>query len=141
MALLFAADRNEHVHDPGHGMLAAIRTGTTVVCDRYLYSSLAYQSLECGWELVSGLNAGFPAPSDLVFLVLSMEQCAERRSDRNLQEIYEVDSFQAKVAESYETALVYAKQQGVRVHRIDGSGSAEEVAELVWNSLSSMPIQ
>ncbi|MEM2118768.1 MAG: dTMP kinase [Candidatus Bathyarchaeia archaeon] len=39
-ALLFAADRFEHVHNE---IVPALRRGMLVVSDRYLYSSLAYQ--------------------------------------------------------------------------------------------------
>jgi dTMP kinase len=39
-ALLFAADRVEHVENE---VLPALRKGKTVISDRYIYSSLAYQ--------------------------------------------------------------------------------------------------
>ena len=50
VALLYAADRSEHVHEPQTGIEARTRNGELVICDRYLFSSLAYQGLECGYE-------------------------------------------------------------------------------------------
>ena len=64
IALLYAADRSEHVHDPQSGIEARTRRGELVICDRYLFSSLAYQGLECGDEYVLALNSGFPAAGD-----------------------------------------------------------------------------
>ena len=51
-AMLYAADRNEHLHAPEAGILATASRGELVVCDRYLFSSLAYQSIECGFDFV-----------------------------------------------------------------------------------------
>ena len=47
IALLYAADRNEHLYAPVIGMEARAKKGEIVICDRYLFSSLAYQSVEC----------------------------------------------------------------------------------------------
>lgn len=140
MALLFAADRHEHVYGGVESITAALQAGTTVVCDRYVYSSLAYQSLECGWEFVMGLNAVFPPPTDLVFLSLDTEVCQERIAGRAHREIYEEMSIQRRVEQAYERALGFASEQGVRLHRIDGSGDAEQVSDRIWNSLASVPI-
>jgi dTMP kinase len=67
VAMLYAADRSEHLHGPG-GILERASRGELVLSDRYLFSSLAYQSLECPEEQVAGLNAGFPLPELLVFV-------------------------------------------------------------------------
>jgi len=140
IAHLFAADRHEHVYAGSESITAALDAGVTVVSDRYTYSSLAYQSLDCGWDFVLGLNAGFPPPSDLVYIALDIDVCEERLAGRSHREIYEVSSIQRRVAEAYEKALEYAVGQGVRLHRIDGSGDSEQVADLIWNSLESVPI-
>ncbi len=140
MALLFAADRHEHVYSGSESITVALEAGITVVSDRYIYSSLAYQSLECGWEFVRGLNADFPPPSDLVYIALDTKVCAERLAGRAQREIYEVMAIQRRVAAAYEKALTFASEQGVRLHRIDGSGNPEQVSDLIWNSLQSVPI-
>ena len=44
-ALLFAASRAQHVHEK---ILPALEQGNTVVCDRFLLSSLAYQGVGRG---------------------------------------------------------------------------------------------
>lgn len=62
LALLFAADRHEHVYRPNSGILARLSRGIRVVSDRYLFSSLAYQGAYAQATAVEALNSGFPLP-------------------------------------------------------------------------------
>lgn len=43
LAALFLADRIEHITHPEKGIKKYLDDGYTVICDRYYYSSLAYQ--------------------------------------------------------------------------------------------------
>lgn len=54
-ALLFAASRAQHVHEK---IIPALQAGQTVVCDRFLLSSLAYQGVGrgLGIEQVKAIN-------------------------------------------------------------------------------------
>ena len=52
-AFLFAADRQEHVYGTG-GIVESCTSGKLVISDRYVFSSLAYQSITCGEELPHG---------------------------------------------------------------------------------------
>ncbi|MGL4985784.1 MAG: dTMP kinase, partial [Treponemataceae bacterium] len=65
-AYLFAADRCEHLYGTG-GIVEALSQNKVVICDRYLFSSLAYQTQECGVELPSLLNKDFPLPQIVFF--------------------------------------------------------------------------
>ncbi len=47
LAMLYATDRYEHLYGKG-GIIEHLDAGDTVICDRYLYSSIAYQSITCG---------------------------------------------------------------------------------------------
>ncbi len=77
LALLFAADRSEHLYG-SDGVLAALRTGGSVACDRYLFSSLVYQSTDCSGEYVAAVNARFPLPRWLIFIDTPPEECQRR---------------------------------------------------------------
>ena len=46
VAYLFAADRYEHLYNGYHGIINMLNEGYKVVMDRYIYSSLVYQSYE-----------------------------------------------------------------------------------------------
>lgn len=54
-ALLYAAARGQHVHEK---ILPALKAGKTVICDRFLLSSLAYQGVgrKLGVERVKAIN-------------------------------------------------------------------------------------
>jgi len=106
MALLFAADRRDHLD---REILPALAEGKVVLCDRYLLSSLAYQGCllqDLPW--VRTLNRA-ALPADLTFLLdLPVPVASARRSQRDLIQIYEHDALQLQVAEAYRQLAVEA---------------------------------
>ena len=75
MALLFAADRRDHLQ---REILPALDAGTDVVTDRYLLSSLAYQAEEAAREWVEGLARDVPVPDLTVLLDVPVGVAAAR---------------------------------------------------------------
>ncbi len=136
LAHLFAADRCEHLTAPTHGIEALVSRGITVVTDRYLFSSLAYQSIECGFNYVLMLNEFFALPSDLFYLEVSTDTALERSTAREKCEIFEHREFQESVRLAYLKALEWAESNGVIVHRIDGTEPPETIHEKIWNVIS-----
>jgi dTMP kinase len=139
MAMLFAADRNEHVFGSG-GIAERCKRGELVVSDRYLFSSLVYQGITCGEALPARLNQGFPAPELLIFLDIEPETALDRIASRAQKEIYENLVFQKEVRARYKTLLPEFALQGVRVEIIDASLSPDEAARQVWGAIEKMPI-
>jgi dTMP kinase len=139
LAMLFAADRNEHIYGTD-GILEHINRGELVISDRYVLSSLVYQGIECGDELPASLNSRFPAPETLIFLDLEPEIALKRMKNRTSLEIYEYLDFQVKVREKYKSLLGMYAGAGVRVETVDASQTAQEVADKVWSIVSQMPI-
>jgi dTMP kinase len=140
MALLFAADRNEHIFGSG-GIAERCKRGEFVVCDRYLLSSLVYQGITCGEELPALLNRNFPAPELLIFFDIEPETALDRIESRAAQkEIYENLAFQKEAGARYKTLLPEFASRGVRVETIDGSLPPDEVAGRVWGAIEKMPI-
>ena len=139
LCLLFAADRNEHIHS-ANGILERANRGCLVVSDRYVLSSLVYQGIECGDELPQTLNSRFPAPEVTIFLDIEPETALDRVKDRASLEIYEHLDFQKKVREKYISILGTYRAAGARVETIDASKSAPEVADQVWSIIREMPI-
>ncbi len=111
LAMLFAADRSEHIYG-SKGILERANLNELVICDRYVLSSLVYQGIECGDELPQSLNSRFPAPETLIFLDIDPEIALQRIG-------------------MYSSA-------GVRVHTIDASKDADKVAAEVWSAVSQM---
>jgi len=75
LQILFAADRSHHVR---HYILPALKEGKIIICDRYLYSSLAYGSLECDYSWLKRINEGFPHADILIVLDLEPEIAIRR---------------------------------------------------------------
>ncbi|MBN1698535.1 MAG: dTMP kinase [Spirochaetales bacterium] len=140
MAFLFAADRNEHLKEPASGILSDCGNGRVVVSDRYLFSSLAYQSVLCDFDAVYTLNRLFPLPSHLFFLDVPIEVCMDRVGGRAEKEIYETAAFQEKVLEGYEKTFGVYAASGMAIHRIDGSLAPEVVFQKIWDIAGEWPI-
>jgi len=79
-AFLYAADRAQHVTEK---ILPALRRGDTVLCDRFIYSTLAYQGGGRGLdkEFLARLNelaTGGLVPDVVILLDLSVEESISR---------------------------------------------------------------
>ncbi len=139
VAHLYAADRAEHLYRPQTGILSRLEAGATVVTDRYLFSSLAYQSVECGFDFVLTLNASFPLPRHLFYLDIDPSVGEKRLATRSFRDIYEETSFQEKVHHLYERTLDHFTGTGVEIHRIDGTLEVETITRSILAALSWHP--
>ncbi len=140
IALLYAADRSEHVFEPQAGIESRTRRGELVISDRYLFSSLAYQGTESGWEWVRGLNSAFPLPQCVIFVDTPVEVCQERLAARRNEELYDGVAFQTRVRESYLRAMESFSGSGMRVCLVNGDRAAGLIHGDIWKILSSVPI-
>ena len=139
IAMLFAADRNEHLFGTS-GIVERCKRGELVVCDRYFPSSLVYRGITCGDELPARLNQDFPRPELLLFFDLESEIALKRIGKRAHREIYEYMDFQVQVRQRYKTLLPQLEAQGVRVQTIDASVPPEDVAQNVREIIQELPI-
>lgn len=93
LAAMFLADRVAHNVSPKSGIRQYIEGGTDVVCDRYYYSSIAYQGVGGSLNWVAEMNLNCPSimkPDICVFIDLDPEKCLEHiRAGRSHFEIYE----------------------------------------------------
>jgi dTMP kinase len=140
LALLFAADREEHLNGKMNGIRGALEQGRLVVSDRYLFSSLAYQSVSSGFEYVRELNSRFPLPEIVLYLDTPVEVCAERRKKRAAAELFEELEFQKRVAAAYDRTFAFYAHASLRIERLDGAARLEKIAAEIWTILGSLPI-
>ena len=107
----------------------------TVISDRYLFSSLAYQSISCGEELPKLLNSTFPLPEILFFFEIAPEISLKRVDSRNeKKEIYEKIETQKKIALEYEKIISGYDNNtscGMKIIRIDATKSIEEISDTI----------
>ncbi len=105
MALMFAADRLDHLEAEIAPRLAE---GTTVICDRYYHSSLAYQSVTGGRspetvEWIRQVNSLALSPDLTIVLDVSPEVARGRRGGRPGAEMYEREGLQQELCDVYKS--------------------------------------
>jgi dTMP kinase len=131
-ALLYAASRRQHLVEI---VLPALKAGKTVLSDRYLDSSLAYQGYArgIGIDEVYSINAfaiDGRLPDMTFFLDLSPEEGLKRIAANAKREVNRLDleklPFHKKVYEGYQILL---KKYPKRIIRIDASRTVEEETE------------
>jgi dTMP kinase len=136
VALLFAADRVEHLRND---VRPALATGSVVISDRYVLSSLAYQSIDVPIEWVASLNQRATPPDLTVFLDVPPEVCAARLARRGQPaEHYETLDRLHAVATAYRRALDATRLAGGRVHVVDGQPGPATVHEAVLTAALSV---
>jgi dTMP kinase len=129
LALLFAADRLDHLEaeiDPN------VRDGVIVLSDRYVHSSLAYQSLSAGGDdatraWIQTINAQARQPDLTIVLDVPAEVTRARRRARSAQDdLYEEDTLQARLVAFYATIESYFP--GERIVHVDAHRAVDVVA-------------
>ena len=131
LAAMFLADRVAHNVSPKSGIGMYIESGTDVVCDRYYYSSLAYQGIDGDFDWVADMNLNCPVirkPDICIFIDLDPKKCLEHiRAGRSHFEIYEEN---AQIIEDtrrrYEKVFDLLKERD-NVVVVDGSRTVEKV--------------
>jgi dTMP kinase len=132
MAMLFAADRIDHLKREIEPQLDA---GTTVISDRYLLSSLAYQVEEAERDWVIGLARGILRPDLTVLLDLPIEVAAKRREAAGRPiERYDADSYLAKVSANYRALA----RQDPSVVILDGAANKDEVTAALCRAMDPL---
>lgn len=105
IAAMFLLDRIFHNVNPVNGIEKFLAAGVDVICDRYYYSSLAYQGSETDFDWVLDMNINCPEirkPDICIFLDLDPDKCIERISkNRLVTEIYEEKSRLEKYRKRY----------------------------------------
>ncbi len=120
LALLFAADRYEHVRQ----LDSFLNDGYIILMDRYILSSLAYQSIDCSPDWIRTINQNIRA-ADITILIDVPPDVALKRIDtsRKGHELFEEFSTLLKVRENY---LKYIKTMN-NYFIVDGTLSIDEV--------------
>jgi dTMP kinase len=138
MALLFAADRQDHLQN---SIEPNLRDGVNVICDRYTMSSLVYQSITGGdaesRDWIVDINRHARKPDLTLLLDTDPTEATRRvraRSERT--EMFDDPELQRKLAEGY---LRLAQEDGAgKIARIDGNRAIEEIARDCWQAVENL---
>lgn len=138
IAEMFVADRLDHLLNDVNGILYKINEGTTVITDRYYFSSYAYHSIDMPMDDIiaaNEVNGRILRPTINVFLDTSPDIAIERIvKSRFHPELFEKKSRLIKVREKYLEA--FEKRKAIENYVIiDGNRSIREISEDVWSSV------
>jgi dTMP kinase len=125
-ALLFAADRIEHVQNT---VIPALKEGKIVISDRYVYSSLAYQGsagLDLNW--IETINANAQKPDLSIFIDVAPEMVLERLKRKKSV----MENLQTQLC-VYEIYQKYVERGELK--RVDGVKSKNEVLDVLYTEV------
>lgn len=138
LAGLFLADRIAHCSNPISGIGALLSSGHTVICDRYYYSSFAYQGMDTDLSWVMRANLDCPEiikPDVCIFLDLTPEECDKRISlGRASREIFEQIETIRRIREKYMEVFKLLPDHNIKI--VSAMGTPEQVAERVFRAVS-----
>lgn len=140
-ALLYAAARAEHLKNK---VIPALNAGKTVLCDRFLDSSFAYQAYARGLEFSVVERANFFAlencmPDVTLFLDISPRDAFLRKGGADKGDRIELEGleFHQRVYEGY---LQLAEKYPERFLKIDCSGNKYQTHEKIIEALRKREI-
>ncbi len=141
IAGLFVADRLHHLLNKTDGILDQLQNGYTVLTDRYVFSSYAYQGAHVDLEWVIAANAESQRilePDLHLFLDVSVDTAMNRlMKGRDEMELFETRDNLMKVHEMYKMILERFKDdQNILI--VDGEQSQEVIAEQIWDVVKDM---
>lgn len=141
MAVMFVEDRILHNIHPTEGIEAILATGADVLCDRYYYSTLAYQGHSTDYEWVKGMNLSCPEirkPDLCIYLDLTPAQSLERiRAGRESLEIYENEETLSRVRAAFLRVFEDLKESD-RIAVVDAYRTPEEIAAEICGLVDSL---
>ena len=141
MAALFVLDRIAHNNDPENGIHALINSGTCIICDRYYYSTLAYQGMSTDYEWVKAMNVGCPdikKPDLCIYLDLLPSQSLERiRNGRESVEIYETEEILTGVRNTF-LNVISDLSESENIEVIDAYRSPEAISEDIRRAVAKL---
>jgi len=126
LALLFAADRLAH----STTIFARLQEAHHVICDRYVLSSMAYQSLgkHIDGTRVVDLNRGCTRPDLTILIEVPVGECLRRLADRGgADSIYERRDLLERIAANYRQLGPLYRESFGRLEAIDGTRNEDAV--------------
>jgi dTMP kinase len=139
LALMFAADRVDHLYNSANGIVSLLRGGVSVISDRYVLSSLAYQAVQgMAVEWLLQINAAAVVPDVTVFIDAEVGVCLARITRRSKRDELFHSRRQLKLIESaYKRVLSHGEFIGSLV-TADGNQDRDTVSKQVRTGLGEL---
>jgi len=127
LQLLFAADRAHHLD---RMIIPARENGKTIITDRYIFSTIAFGSVECDKTWLEELNRKFLLPDITFFIDVPASICIKRiKNTRNQFELFEREKVLEQVRKNY---LSLAKQKKYNIVVISGENNIDEISQKLF---------
>lgn len=140
IAALFVADRLDHLLNDVNGLVSKITEGTTVITDRYYFSSYAYHSIDMPMDWVIQANEQsriILQPTVTLFIDVDPDIAIERiAQNRAHQELFEKKSRLIKVKDKYLEAFDKMKDSE-NIITVDGNRAPEVIADDIWKKIKN----
>lgn len=136
-SLLFAAARAQHVDQV---IKPAIKAGQSVVCDRFIDSSIAYQGFARGLgdsvRLINEYAVDGCFPDKTLLLLLDPKTGKDRIAEKDQDRLELMDmSFHEKVYQGY---LELMELYPDRIVAVDGKGTVDEIAKEIRKQVDKL---
>ncbi len=133
LAQAFALNRSNHLKTCIEPHLQG--TGRIVICDRYMLSSLVYQSRDdIGMKDVYSMNSRARAPDLTIVLRVNAVEAYHRMDQRKTSlELFENDL--PTRLRKYQEGIALLRQMGHDIVEVDGNGEISDVFELVVEAM------
>ncbi len=139
LALLFAADRIEHIRNE---VSPALLEGRTVISDRYAYSSIAYQGQTVDPDWVGMINSDALGPDLVLVLDMGSSEVRKRIEGRGTVDCFEEDlSFLEDVRNmflSMSRGDHLPENLMTRFLVLDATEDPEKISEMIWKGVTSI---
>lgn len=133
LALLFAADRIDHLQ---HRIVPALQQGSTVICDRYVWSSIAYQGMKMDEQWILETNKYAIKPDLTIFVKVRPEVSIERITQNRFQtDVFEKETILNAVMSNYIQIMNTWRKQGENILELSGEDSVENIAKTIAHTV------
>ncbi len=138
LAALFAADRLDHILNNQNGLLKKLDEGISVISDRYILSTYAYQSVRVPLDWVMALNsmaAGKIHPDCHIFIDIDPGTAMKRiAKGRTGNELFENEKRLTETRNKYFD--LFRQFKGTEnIIIIDGTQNIQKVSDDIWQSV------
>lgn len=139
-ASLFLADRINHNTDPADGIIKHLQDGDIVLCDRYYYSTFAYQGTDTDLQWIFDSHFNCPEvtrPDACIFLTMDIEKCLARihaNRDASAVEIFENTDSLTRIKNRFSDVFALLRDRE-NICSVDADGTVEEVTDRILTVL------
>ncbi|KKQ51813.1 MAG: putative thymidylate kinase [Candidatus Woesebacteria bacterium GW2011_GWB1_39_10b] len=133
LQLLFSADRGHHL---ARVIEPLLKNGNVVICDRYIWSTIAFGSTNLDKNWLLSLQKYFRVPDLTIILKVNPKECIRRISENRYN--YELFEKEKELKSVWKTYLWLSKKFPKKIKIVNGEGTVDQVFERVKKLTSTV---